>query len=286
MPRIRTQRAAGILDVDQATAINAKLDAIQHNIAMHFKQMSLNQALVNMVQQASNWYGVSNSLNLRPQGGLPDDTEPNPKQLNVVSTRSGLQLEELAPKKRDIEAGTKEKKVEEVVKSSNVEALVPKKKLPPPFPQRLKKQNEDKCFDNFLSLLKQVHINLPLVDILQGISKYAKYVKEVVANKRRLTEYETVALTETTFILQLTDRSIDRPDRVIEDVLVQVGSLIFLVDFVVLDFEPYYEVPFIMGRPFLATKRALIDVAVGQLTMRAHDKVEVLDVYRALKNAF
>lgn len=51
----------------------------------------------------------------------------------------------------------------------------------------------------------------------------------------------------------------------------------------VLDFEPDLEVPFILGRPFLATGKALIDVAASQLTMRVHDKVEVFDVYRALK---
>ncbi|KAK4731744.1 hypothetical protein R3W88_024732 [Solanum pinnatisectum] len=61
MPRTTPQRAAGILDVNQATATNAKLDAMQHNIAMHLKQMSLNQALVNMVQHASNWFGVCGS---------------------------------------------------------------------------------------------------------------------------------------------------------------------------------------------------------------------------------
>ncbi|KAK4737888.1 hypothetical protein R3W88_001585 [Solanum pinnatisectum] len=286
---------------------------------------------------------VANSLNLRPQGRLPGDTEPNPKQLYAISTRSGLQLEELAPKKRDTEASTKDKKVEEVVKSSNVKVPVPQKKLPHLFPQRLQKQNEDEYFGKFLSLLKQVHINLPLVDILQGISKYAKYVKDIVASKRRLTEYETVTLIEecrsmiqnrmpkklkdsnsftvqitigqsvharglcdlgasinlmplslylklglgspkrTTIILQLADRSIARPEGVVKDVLVQVGSLIFPVDFVVLDFEPNSEVPFILGRLFLDTVRALIYVAAGQLTIRAHDKVEVLDVYRALK---
>ena len=46
------------------------------------------------------------------------------------------------------------------------------------------------------SLLKQVHINLPLVDILQSIVKYGKYVKDIVSSKRRLAEYETVALNE------------------------------------------------------------------------------------------
>ena len=58
----------------------------------------------------------------------------------------------------------------------------------------------------------------------------------------------------------------------------QVGSLIFPVDFVVLDFEPDYEVPFILGRLFLATSKALIDVVSIQLTIGAHDKVEVFDV--------
>ncbi|KAK4726370.1 hypothetical protein R3W88_031287 [Solanum pinnatisectum] len=158
------------------TKINARIDKQDENIRnIQMSQMILEKQVVQL----------ANSLNLRPQDALPGDTEPNPKQLHVVSTRSGLQLEELALKKRDTEASTTEKKVEEVVKNSNVEVLVPQKKLPHTFPQRLKKQNEDECFRKFFSLLKQAHINLPLVDILQGISK-----------KRRLTEYETVALTE------------------------------------------------------------------------------------------
>jgi len=47
----------------------------------------------------------------------------------------------------------------------------------------------------------------------------------------------------TTVILQLVYRSISRPEGVVEDVLVQVGLLIFSVDFVVLNFEPDPEVP-------------------------------------------
>ena len=46
------------------------------------------------------------------------------------------------------------------------------------------------------------------------------------------------SLKRTTLILQLANRSITRPERVTKDVLVQIGSLIFMVDFVVLDFEP------------------------------------------------
>lgn len=74
-----------------------------------------------------------------------------------------------------------------------------------------------------------------------------------------------------------------RTNVIIENVLVQVGSLIFPVDFIILDFEPDPEVSFILGHQFFAIGRALIDIAVGRLTMCAHDKVKVCDVYQTLK---
>ncbi|XP_070022297.1 uncharacterized protein [Nicotiana sylvestris] len=45
-------------------------------------------------------------------------------------------------------------------------------------------------------MLSQVQLNIPLVNVLREIPKYAKYIKDIVAHKRRLTEFETVALTE------------------------------------------------------------------------------------------
>ncbi|XP_049375772.1 uncharacterized protein LOC125840848 [Solanum verrucosum] len=86
-----------------------------------------------------------------------------------------------------------------------------------------------------------------------------------------------------TIMLQLADRSVSTLDGVIEDILVQVGTLIFPMDFVILDFKPDPEVQFILGRPFQAIGGALIDVEADRLTMRDHDKVEVFDVYKTLK---
>ncbi|XP_075489567.1 uncharacterized protein LOC142528407 [Primulina tabacum] len=63
--------------------------------------------------------------------------------------------------------------------------------------------------------------------------------------------------------LQLADRSVKYPRGVIEDVLVKVDKFIFPVDFVVLDMEEDIEMPLILGRPFLATDKALIDDALG-----------------------
>nr|CAN69639.1 hypothetical protein VITISV_040272 [Vitis vinifera] len=64
----------------------------------------------------------------------------------------------------------------------------------------------------------------------------------------------------TTVSLQLADRSIKHPRGIIEDVLVKVDKFIFSVDFIVLEMEEDRDVPLILGRPFLATGRTLIDV--------------------------
>ena len=50
--------------------------------------------------------------------------------------------------------------------------------------------------------------------------------------------------------------------------LVKVGKFIFLMDSVVIDIEEDNKIPLFLGRPFLATRAALIDVKKGELTLR------------------
>ncbi|GJR06154.1 reverse transcriptase domain-containing protein [Tanacetum coccineum] len=75
-------------------------------------------------------------------------------------------------------------------------------------------------------------------------------------------------LTSTCMTLELADRSISRPIGIAKDVNVKVGVFQFPADFVVVDFEPDPRVPLILGRCFLKTGRALIDVYEGELTLR------------------
>ncbi|KAH9718247.1 hypothetical protein KPL71_022145 [Citrus sinensis] len=67
---------------------------------------------------------------------------------------------------------------------------------PPPFPQRFQKQKQDKQFSKFLEVLKQLHINIPFVEALEQMPNYVKFLKDILARKRRLGEFETVALTQ------------------------------------------------------------------------------------------
>ncbi|GJV97801.1 reverse transcriptase domain-containing protein [Tanacetum coccineum] len=75
-------------------------------------------------------------------------------------------------------------------------------------------------------------------------------------------------LTPTRMTLELADRSITRPKGVAEDIFVKVGNFHFPTDFVVVDFEADPLVPLILGRSFLRTSLALIDVYEGELVLR------------------
>ncbi|GJW13392.1 reverse transcriptase domain-containing protein [Tanacetum coccineum] len=68
--------------------------------------------------------------------------------------------------------------------------------------------------------------------------------------------------------LELADRSITHPKGLAEDIFVKVGNFHFPTDFVVVDFEADPRVPLILGRSFLRTNRALIDVYEGELVLR------------------
>nr|GEW49001.1 reverse transcriptase domain-containing protein [Tanacetum cinerariifolium] len=75
-------------------------------------------------------------------------------------------------------------------------------------------------------------------------------------------------LSPTCITLELFDHSISRLVRVAEDVYVKVASFQFLADFAVVDFDADPRVPLILGRSFLKTGRALINVFEGELTLR------------------
>ena len=89
-------------------------------------------------------------------------------------------------------------------------------------------------------------------------------------------------LTPTTITLQMVNRSMAQPERVLEDVLVKVGNFIFPVDFVVIKKEEDTQVPLLLGRPFLAIGATLINVQKGELTLRVGDEVVQFNLHKSL----
>ncbi|GKB34804.1 reverse transcriptase domain-containing protein [Tanacetum coccineum] len=78
--------------------------------------------------------------------------------------------------------------------------------------------------------------------------------------------------------IELANRSVTYPVGVAKDVFVKVGKFYFLEDFVVVDYDVDPRVPLILGRPFLRTARALIDVQGEELTLRVNDEAITFNV--------
>ena len=84
--------------------------------------------------------------------------------------------------------------------------------------------------------------------------------------------------------LQLEDRSYQHSRGIIENVLVKVGKFVILVDFVILDMEEDDSVPIILGRPFLATGKAQINVQEGELKLRVQGDEITFHVFQPMKH--
>nr|GFC63127.1 reverse transcriptase domain-containing protein [Tanacetum cinerariifolium] len=79
-------------------------------------------------------------------------------------------------------------------------------------------------------------------------------------------------LNDKKMVLELADQTISKPMGVAENVFVKVGKFYFPADFVILDFVADPRVPLILGRPFLSTTHALIDVYKCEITLRHDDQ--------------
>lgn len=141
---------------------------------------------------------------------MPSNVEVNPKndgieQCKTVTLRSGKQLEEQSaespnkvPKNEEKSGENKgeEKKVDEEPiakdKTKKQSVVVPAV----PFPQRFQKQKLDKQFSKFLEVFKKFQINILFPDALDQMPSFLKFMKDILSRKRKLGEFEIMALTK------------------------------------------------------------------------------------------
>ncbi|GJX45989.1 reverse transcriptase domain-containing protein [Tanacetum coccineum] len=166
---------------------------------------------------------------------------------------------------------------------------------PIPYPSRLNKEKlQDKSdiqIHKFLLMFKKLHFNISFAEALAQMPKYAKMLKDLLTNKKKLLELANTPLNEncsavllkklpeklrdpgkflipcdfseldeclTLADLELANRSVAYPTGIVEDVFVQVGKFMFPADFVVIDYDVNPRVPLILGRPFLRMARDLV----------------------------
>ncbi|XP_049364530.1 uncharacterized protein LOC125829337 [Solanum verrucosum] len=180
--------------------------------------------------------------------------------------------------------------------ASSPKLVKPLPKINPPFPQRLKKRNDGEKFKKILSVFKSLSINLPLVEALVEMPGYMKFMKELFPkelydlgasiNLMPYAIFMQLGFGEpksTTMLLLMADPSIKHPTRILYDILVKVDRFIFPGDLVILDCDIDAEVHIIMCRPFLATRRALVDVESGELKFRVNEEEVTFNVCKSLR---
>ncbi|CAN6706482.1 unnamed protein product [Malus baccata var. baccata] len=275
----------------------------------------------------------------REQGRLPSSTVVNPKggfeSAKAMHLQSGKQVgSDLKPSKshsnKEEELRIEEKeqrplttKVEPTLpkatsdpkssnssnKGKNVSSSVPTNDFPAnvPFPSRFKQTKKEEAEKDILERFRKVQVNIPLLDAIKQVPRYAKFLKELCTNRRRISTKEVVKVGENVSAIlqrklppkckdpgsftilcvigalkndgvniQLADRSNAYPKGVLEDVLVQVNHLIFPADFYVLEMDESDHapsLPILLGRPFMKTARTKIEVYNGTLTMEFDGEV-------------
>nr|XP_009795123.1 PREDICTED: uncharacterized protein LOC104241864 [Nicotiana sylvestris] len=163
-------------------------------------------------------------------------------------------------------------------------------------------------------MLKQIQVNIPLIDALKEMPSYAKMMKDLMSRKFDFQDLATLtqtcsavvtrpiaeklsdpgsfsipckignyAFAKALYDLGLDDQTVKRPSGILDDVLVQVGKFVFLANFVILDCRVDEKIPIILGRPFLATGRALIDCETGELKMRLNDEEITFNVQKSMR---
>ena len=146
---------------------------------------------------------------MQEKGKFPSQTQPNPKGVHEVSSsselnprmdevkeiitlRSGKELKQPLPKAAEEGQEAKEAELEDVV----TQETAVKNSTSPPFPQALKAKIKAINQAEILEVLRQVKVNIPLLDMIKKVPTYAKFLKDLCTMKRGLNVDKKAFLTE------------------------------------------------------------------------------------------
>nr|GEV15454.1 reverse transcriptase domain-containing protein [Tanacetum cinerariifolium] len=219
----------------------------------NFNQSNFNQSQLNRPQLANlmdmmTKFMSANTTSSSGSGTLPGNTKQGTEVTKDQVQTSNSQS--TAPVQPTVTQSESETPV-----SEPVVALVsaPMPNLKPSIPYTSRRDNERRRMDECLALADLgASINLMPLSVWKGLS--------------------LLELTPTCMTLELADRTESKPVGIANDVKVKVGIFHFPADFVVVDFELDPRVPLILGRCFLKTSRALIDVHKGELTLQVENE--------------
>ncbi|XP_019238609.1 PREDICTED: uncharacterized protein LOC109218693 [Nicotiana attenuata] len=190
------------------------------------------------------------------QGAEIRNLQKNPKEIvDVVTLRGGQVLKDPTPVQNDVEPkkGSGEQMKIDVDKEKKGKKGAEKKE------ENSRREEPEESYSK-LTIHKSALTNASLCQILQGDPDKEEEPQWKLENE--IGEIRSAPIS-----LQLADQTTLVPEGIVEDVLVRVDKFVFSVDFIVVKMEEKKEVPLILGRPFLATGRAILDIHKRKLML-------------------
>ncbi|XP_020551114.1 uncharacterized protein LOC105165924 [Sesamum indicum] len=244
-PQTNPNNGMSLEDIVKTLALNTQ----QFQQETHKFQQETRSSIQNLESQMSQL--ASSVSRLESQGKFSSQTIINPNQnVSAITLCSGKELQLENGTRRGYAQQDKTEDALEILpkqaeKSNLVSEESPKVFIPkPPFPERFaksKEEEEEEEEKDILETLLNVELNILLLDAIKQIPRYAKFLKELCANKSKLRDNERVSMGENVsaifqrklppkcndpgVVLQLADHSVVYPKGVLEDVLVQVNEL-------------------------------------------------------------
>ncbi|XP_071939268.1 uncharacterized protein [Coffea arabica] len=198
--RNQPSSASGMSLEDMVKTIASNTMKFQQDTEANNQEMKAR--MQNLENQMSQLASIVNRLDSQGKGKLPSQPEVNPKNVSAMTLRSGKEIEgpaPVAPKDKNEDRIEKELE-EEGTPGTNKEVIrnpvVPIKPNPPPFPSRLerpKKQDKEK---EILEMFRKVEINIPLLDAIKQVPRYAKFLKDLCINRKKLRGDERIIVGE------------------------------------------------------------------------------------------
>ncbi|XP_051140016.1 uncharacterized protein LOC127257623 [Andrographis paniculata] len=201
-------------------------------------------------------------------------SRPNPKNTSAITLRSGKELEGPPP----ISKEQNEDQIKmEIQKEAELHEKVPPNSVFPtetksaPFPNRLKKPQKANKRKEMMEIFKKVELNIPLLEAINQIPKYAKFLKELCTNKRKLRGDEHIIAGEN--VSAILKRKVP-PITGDPGPLKETGIFIQLADRT----NAYPD-----GRPFMCTAGTKIDVKKGTLSLEFDGEELHFNIFNPIK---
>ena len=151
-------------------------------------------------------YSITNINKLlegQERGRFPSQTLPNPKGIHevgsgmdevksIITLRSGKEVDQPLPKPVEESRQGEDMQPEHIL----LEEDEMKYRIPPPFPQALRGKKKETQQAGILEVLRQVKVNIPLLDLINQVPAYAKFLKDLCTIKRGLGIEKKAFLTE------------------------------------------------------------------------------------------